>query len=172
MKKIIIVVVGAFFLSVAFGLVANAQMPKEGTISGTVNYAGTHKIIPLDKDRAVMVYDNMGVRLDDSGQGPFHGMSTHNVGVMYFEKGVGRLRGYMTNMDKDGDQYILELTEEASPLTGPVNGTGKILGGTGKFTGIQGGIEYTRTNLRPVADGTHQAVSKFKGSWKIVEPKK
>ena len=171
MKKIIAIVI-TLFLSVAFGLVANAQMAKEGTSSGTVTYAGTHKVIPLDKDRFVMVYDNMGVRLDDGGQGPFHGMSTHNVGIMYFEKGVGRLRGYMTNMDKDGDQYILELTEEASPLTGPVNGTGKILGGTGKFTGIQGGIEYTRTNLRPVADGTHQAVSKFKGSWKIVEPKK
>ena len=171
MKKIIAIVI-TLFLSVAFGLLANAQMAKEGTSSGTVTYAGTHKVIPLDKDRFAMVYDNMGVRLDDSSQGPFHGMSTHNVGVMYFEKGVGRLRGYMTNMDKDGDQYILELTEEASPLTGPINGTGKILGGTGKFTGIQGGIEYTRTNLRPVADGTHQAVSKFKGSWKIVEPKK
>ena len=171
MKKIIAIVI-TLFLSVAFGLLANAQMAKEGTSSGTVTYAGTHKVIPLDKDRFAMVYDNMGVRLDDSGQGPYHGMSTHNVGVMYFEKGVGRLRGYMTNMDKDGDQYILELTEEASPLTGPINGTGKILGGTGKFTGIQGGIEYTRTNLRPVADGTHQAVSKFKGSWKIVEPKK
>ena len=171
MKKIIAIVI-TLFLSVAFGLLANAQMAKEGTSSGTVTYAGTHKVIQLDKDRFVMVYDNMGVRLDDSGQGPYHGMSTHNVGVMYFEKGVGRLRGYMTNMDKDGDQYILELTEEASPLTGPINGTGKILGGTGRFTGIQGGIEYTRTNLRPVADGTHQAVSKFKGSWKIVEPKK
>jgi len=78
----------------------------------------------------------------------------------------------MFNMDKDGDQYIVELTEEAAPQTGPISGTGKIIGGTGKFTGIQGGIEYTRTNLRPVADGTHQAVSKFKGSYKIVEPKK
>ena len=172
MKKIIIVVVGAFFLSVAFGLVANAQMPKEGTISGTVNYAGTHKIIPLDKDRAVMVYDNMGVRLEESGQGPFHGLSTHNIGIAYYEKGVGRLRGYMIHMDKDGDQYLVELTEEAAPMTGPINGTGKIIGGTGKFTGIEGGIEYTRTGLRPVADGTHQAVSKFKGSYKIVEPKK
>lgn len=172
MKKIIIAVVGTLFLSVALGLVANAQVPKEGTLSGTVNYAGTHKIIPLDKERAVLVYDNMGVRLEDSGQGPFHGLSTHNTGIAYYEKGVGRLRGYMFNMDKDGDQYIVELIEEAAPQTGPISGTGKIIGGTGKFTGIQGGIEYTRTNLRPVADGTHQAVSKFKGSYKIVEPKK
>jgi len=173
MKKIIIAVVGTLFLSVAFGLVADAQVPKEGTFSGTVTYAGTHKFMPLDKERFVMFYDNTGVRVDDSGQGPFHGMSTHNVGVIYFEKGVGRLRGYITNMDKDGDQFLLELTEEASRLGAePTDGTGKIIGGTGKFTGIQGGMEYTRRSMRAVADGTHQSVSKFKGSYKIVELKK
>ena len=172
MNKIIIAVVGTFFLSVAFGLVANAQIPNEGTFSGTNTYAGTHKVFPLDKECFVMVYDNMGVRADDSGQGPFHGMSSHNVGVLYYEKGVGRLRGYITNVDKDGDKVLTELTEEGGQFGKPTNGTGQFIGGTGKFTGIQGGFEYTRTNLRPVADGTHQAVSKFKGSYKIVEPKK
>ncbi len=173
MKKIIIGVLGTIFLYIAFGPVAYAQMPKEGTFSGTNTYAGTQKIMPLDKDRFVMVYDNIGVRMEDSGQGPFNGMSTHNVGVIYFEKGVGRLRGYITNMDKDGDQVLVELTEEASQLGGnPTNGIGKIIEGTGKFAGIQGGFEYTRQTMRPVADGTHQAVSKFKGSWKIVEPNK
>jgi hypothetical protein len=173
MKKIIVAIVGMLFLSAVFGSVVYAQMPKEGTFSGTVTYAGTNKIMPLDKDRFVMFYDNMGVRMEDSGKGPFHGMSTHNVGVMYFEKGVGKLRGYITNMDKDGDQVLAELTEEASQLgVEPTNGTAKIIGGTGKFTGIEGGFEYTRRSLRPVVDGTHQAVSKFKGSWKIVEPKK
>lgn len=83
MKKIIAIVI-TLFLSVAFGLVANAQVPKEGTLSGTVNYAGTHKLIPLDKERAVLVYDNMGVRLEDGGQGPFHGLSTHNMGITYY----------------------------------------------------------------------------------------
>jgi len=171
MKKIIIAVIGAFFLSVALGLVANAQMPKEGTSSGTNTYAGTHKVIPLDNDRFVMVYDNMGVRVDDSGQGPFHGMATHNVGVAYFEKGVGRLKGYITSIDKDGDKIFIELTEEASQIASPTNGTGKLIGGTGKFSGIQGTMEYTRRNMRPVADGTHQAISKYKMSWKIVEAK-
>jgi hypothetical protein len=173
MKKIIVAIVGMLFLSVVFGPVVYAQMPKEGTFSGTNTYAGTQKIMPLDKDRFVMVYDNMGVRMEDSGQGPFNGMSTHNVGVIYFEKGVGKLRGYITNMDKDGDQVLVELTEEASQLGGkPTNGTGKIIGGTGKFTGIEGGYEYTRSTMRPVINGTHQAVSKFKGIWKIVEPMK
>jgi len=79
-------------------------MAKEGTLSGTVTYAGTHKIIPLDKERFVMVYENMG--------------------------------------------------------------------GTGKFKGIEGNMEYNRRNMRPVEKGTHQAISRGKGTWKIVEPKK
>ena len=100
-------------------------------------------------------------------------MSTRNVGVMYFENGVGRLRGYVFNVDKDGDKVIMELTEEASHLAPkPTSGTAKIIGGTGKFKGIEGNMEYTRRNMRPVAKGTHQSISRGKGTWKIVEPKK
>jgi hypothetical protein len=171
MKKMIIAVVGTFFLSVAFGLVAYAQMPKEGTFSGANSYAGTGKVTALDKDRLVIFYENMGTQVEDSGQGPLHGMSTHNFGIQYIEKGVGKTRGYMIWMDKDGDKILWELTEESSQLVGPSTGAGKIMGGTGKFTGIQGSMEYTRRSMRPVVDGTHQAIAKDKGSWKMVEPK-
>ena len=149
-----------------------AKWQKKDRLSGTNTYAGTHKIIPLDKEHLVLVYENMGVRASDSGEGPFHGMSTHNVGVMYFENGVGKLRGYVISADKDGHKFIIELTEEASQLSPkPTSGKGKIIGGTGKFKGIQGGIEYTRQNVYPAAKGTHQAVSKMKGTYKIVETK-
>jgi hypothetical protein len=171
MKKIIIAVVGTFFLSVAFGLVADAQMPNEGTFAGTNSYAGTYKVTALDKDRLVMSYENTGTQVEDSGQGPLHGMSTHNTGIIYFQKGVGKLRAYMTWMDKDGDKILWELTEDATQLVGPSTGTGKIMGGTGKFMGMEGSMEYTRRSMRPVADGTTQAIAKHKGSWKMVESK-
>jgi hypothetical protein len=83
MKRVIVASILAFVLLFAFGLVAYGEMAKEGTLSGTVTYAGTHKIIPLDKERFVLVNENMGVRVSDSREGPFHGMSTRNVGVMY-----------------------------------------------------------------------------------------
>jgi hypothetical protein len=172
MKRVIVASILSFVLLFAFGSVAYGEMAKEGTISGTLTYAGTHKIIPLDKNNFVFTYENRGVRVSDSREGPFHGMSTHNQGIMYFEKGVGRLRGYLISVDKDGDKMITELTEENSQLGGPpTSGTGKIVGGTGKFKGIQGEYEYTRQNMYPVAEGTHQAVSKFKGNYKIVETK-
>jgi hypothetical protein len=172
MKKVIVASIIAFVLLSAFGLVAYGEMAKEGKLSGTVTYAGTHKFYPLDKERVVMVYENMGVRVSDSRKGPFHGMSTRNVGIMYFEEGVGKLRGYIINADKDGDKVIMELTEEASQTGQPASGTGKIIGGTGKFKGIEGNMEYTRRGMRPVEKGTHQSISRGKGTWKIVEPKK
>lgn len=171
MKKIIIAVVGTVFFSVVFGLVTEAQMTKEGTFAGTNSYAGTWKLTALDKDRLVISYENTGTQVEDSGQGPLHGMSTHNTGIQYIEKGVGKTRGYMTWVDKDGDKILWKLTEDATQLLGPSTGTGKVMGGTGKFTGMEGSMEYTRRSMRPVADGTTQAIAKHKGSWKMVEPK-
>jgi hypothetical protein len=172
MKRVIVASILSFVLLLAFGMVAYGEMAKEGSLSGTNTYAGNHKAIPLDEKRFILVYENMGVRASDTGEGPFHGMSTRNQGIMYFENGIGRLRGYLISVDKDGDKMMTELTEENSQLGGPpTSGTGKIIGGTGKFKGIQGEYKYTRQNLKPVAEGTHQAVSKFKGTYKIVETK-
>ena len=73
---------------------------------------------------------------------------------------------------QDGDKVIIELTEEGIQLgPNPVSGKGKIVGGTGKFKGIEGSIEYTRRSMRPAAEGTHQAISRGTGTWKIIEPK-
>jgi hypothetical protein len=171
MKRVIVASILSLVLLLAFGMVAYGEMAKEGLLSGTNTYAGTHKIIPLDKERFVLVYENMGVRTSDSSEGPFHGLSSRNVGVMYFENGVGRLRGYIFNTDKDGDKFISEITEKSPWGPGPKSGTGKILGGTGKFKGIQGEYEYTRHSMYPAAEGTHQSISKFKGTYKIVETK-
>jgi len=65
----------------------------------------------------------------------------------------------------------MELNEDSTQLgPNPTSGTGKIVGGTGKFKGIQGNMEYTRMNMRPAAEGTHQAISRGTGTWKIVGP--
>jgi hypothetical protein len=172
MKRIIMVSILTLVMLVVFSLVAYGEMAKEGTLSGTVTYAGTHKVIALDKKNFVYTYESRGVRVSDSGEGPFHGMSTHNVGVVCFENGVGRLKGYIFNLDKDGDKVVMELTEEGKTLEpGPISGTAKIIGGTGKFKGIEGNLEYTRRSMKPIEKGTHQAISRGKGTWKIVEPK-
>ena len=128
-------------------------------------------LYPIDKENLAFTYENFGVRVSDDKKSPFHGMSTHNIGIMYFQNGVGRLRGYIYNVDKDGDKVVMELTEEGIKMgSNPISGKAEIVGGTGKFKGIQGSSEYTRTMMQPAAEGTHQAISRGKGTWKIVEP--
>jgi hypothetical protein len=112
MKRVIVASILSLVLLFTLGMVAYGEMAKEGSLSGTNTYAGTHRMIPLDKEHFVLVYENMGVRGSDTGDGPFHGMSTRNQGIMYFEKGVGRLGGYMVSVDKDGDKMITELTKK------------------------------------------------------------
>jgi hypothetical protein len=170
MIRAIKVVFFVIFLSIISVHYSYAEMAQEGNFSGTNFYSGSHKVIPLDKEHFAISYENFGVRVSDSKAGPFHGMSSHNIGVFYFKNGVGKLRGYVINTDKDGDKVIMEINEDASQMApNSTKGKGKFLEGTGKFKGIQGSMEYTRQNMRPAEKGTHQAISKFTGTYKIVQ---
>lgn len=168
MRRTIMASVLTFVLLGTFGLVANAQMAKEGTGSTTTMYSGTPKHIPIDKDHFVIIYQTEGVTVSDTGKGPFHNMSHRNVGIIYFEKGVGKLLGYIILTDLDGDKVLIEIREDKTQLPPAVNsGTGKYIHGTGKFSGIEGTMEYKRRYLRPATKETFQAISKAKGRWKL-----
>jgi hypothetical protein len=73
----------------------------------------------------------------------------------------------------DGDKVIVELKEDKTLPAPNVNkGTGKFVGGTGKFAGIEGTMEYTRYYVKPAKKGTVQAVAHTKSHWKLPETKK
>ena len=168
MRKIIVASLLTLAFSVAFGAVANAEMAKEGTGSGTCMYSGTFELIPLDKEHVVMTYEAKGACVSDTGKGPFNNVSLYNVGTIYLEKGVGRVLGYITLTDPDGDKVLIEVKEDNAKPEPTVNsGTGKYLCGTGKFAGIEGTTEYKRWFVRPATKDTFQQISKTKSSWKI-----
>ncbi len=173
MKRVIVASILALFFLVAFVPISNAEMAKEGTDSGTNVYTATSTMVSLDKDRSAIAFELLGVYLSDTGGGPFHNMSTHSVGVIYFDKGVGETLGYMVMTAPDGDKVLLDLKEDKTlPPPNPNKGTGKYLGGTGKFAGIEGTLEYSRYYTRPSKKGVGQAVSRVKSHWKIPEAKK
>lgn len=129
-----------FALASAGQVFAQSQMSDSGT-----NYASaTMKAMPIDKDHVVLIWDQMGVRLDDSGKGPFHNVATHLAMIIYIDKGVEQDHGYLTDSDKDGDKLIWEIW--AFPI-GSRTGKGKIIGATGKFEGMEGTMDYV---LEPV----------------------
>ncbi|MCK4788476.1 MAG: hypothetical protein KAV87_32345 [Desulfobacteraceae bacterium] len=169
MRKIIVASVLTFIFLVAFGPLADAQMAKQGTFSGTAVYSGTYKVMPLEKDTYVVTFEHTGVLTSDTGKGPLHNMSVHCVGFHYYEKGIAKKSmGYEVYTDPDGDKVLTEFTDLEYHRTAKVKkGTVKFLGGTGKFAGIEGTFEYTRYTVRPAVKGTYQGISKLKGSWKL-----
>ena len=131
-----------------------SQTQKEMTLTGTNIGGATFKTVGLDQDHSVMQVEFMGVRVDESGGGPFHEISTHVVAIGYVDKGVLTFKGIETHADKDGDKVIWEIAQSPGAARG--TGTGKIIGATGKFTGWQGTMEYATKVPKGFPDGTNR----------------
>jgi hypothetical protein len=160
----------ALFILAAFTQPSIAEMPKEGSGSATTIYSGTFTAAPADKEHYVVHYTNKGGMVSEEKNSPFNNMSVYNVGTMYFENGVGRLTGYMTCTDPEGDKVVIEITETNSkpaPAPGGNSGTGKFIYGTGTFKGIEETTEYQGWYVHPATQDTYQAIGKSTAAWKI-----
>ena len=164
MKKIIVASVLALAVLIAFGLVASAEMPKQGISSGTMTYSGTHKIILLGKERLQMNYEVMGVYV---GEGPLNNSSFRCIGGLHAVKGTfDDDCGSCAFITPNGDQAF--ATYKAKGKVGASSkGTYTWVGGTGKLTGLSGEGELIRINVRPITKGTFQGYAKVKGHWKL-----
>ena len=67
-------------------------------------------------------------------------------------------------IDPAGDQFVLEWETTGAVLGKRIVGSSVLLGGTGKFKGIAGTMQFesSTTEVRPIADGTYQGWSKLK----------
>jgi len=166
MKKTIFASVLCLALLVTFGLPAEAQMAKEGTYTGKMVISLTLKSIAVG-DRLIVGYEYMGVFLNDRGEGFLHNASVRGLGAFHAEnvKGVfeyDRSSGVL--IDSDGDQVI--FTHEVAGSFDSVR-TLTFHGGTGKYTGIQGGGEWTWVQTRSATEVTAQGYAIHKGHWKL-----
>ena len=140
MKKWLLIFLLSLALAIAWGGKGFAQTKKEMTFSGTHYWASKPKAFQVDPDRSIRHMELLGVRVNDSGDGPFHGASVHIVAVAYSSKGYNGFRAYETWTDKDGDKVIWELMDTPP---GASTSPGRLIEGTGKYTGWQGTVEYT-----------------------------
>jgi hypothetical protein len=167
MKRVIIVVVGTFFLSVALGLVANAQVPKEGTTSFISTLSCTAKALPMEQEGVQMTYEGMGVMIGDTPEDLFHNASLRCLGALHVVKGeYNDDRCFCVSKRPDGDQIFLRY-EGAGKAGGMYKGTWTIIGGTGKLVGIQGSVQATGTTAPRAAEGTFQIYDRDKGHYKL-----
>jgi hypothetical protein len=121
--------------------------------TGTNYGSGTMKVAPIDKDLWVASLEQLGIRVDERGKGPFHLLSTEISMVMYQDKTGLHYHGYETYVDMDGDKVFWEIWDAVG------KGTGKAIAGTGKFAGIEGTMEFVLMNPpKPFPEGTIRAV--------------
>lgn len=155
MKRFLFIAFLSFILTVTWGSESFAQAKKEIELSGTHYWSSTPKVFRIDQDKIIMESELLGIRVNDSNDGPFHGASVHIVGVSYRGKGYFGFRGYETWTDKDGDKLIWELLDTPP---GSSKSPARILGGTGKYTGWEGTMEYTLQFPKPFPEGTSRGI--------------
>ena len=155
MKKCLWIMVLTLALSIAYGAEGFAQIKKEMTFSGTHYFSTTPKVFQVEPGRFIQQSEILGVRVNDSGDGPFHGASVHIVSVMYLTKGYAGFRGYETWTDKDGDKVIWELLDTPA---GASSSPARLIGATGKYTGWEGTVEYTLQFPKSFPDGTRRGI--------------
>lgn len=75
-----------------------------------------------------------------------------------------------TYTDADGDQIYESADFDDQPLDEPHVGTGRWLGGTGKYEGLTGVFEIRTRTLRPARDGIVQYVGTKQGRFSLPPP--
>jgi hypothetical protein len=145
-----------------------ADLPKEGTFSGSYYAFGTFKATQVGKELLLEVFDDNGPSL---GNGLLDHTTWHCWGTANFVNGVGAPHGSCVATDPKGDQISFDFEQEkwSSLDAKNVPGSGKITGGTGKFSGISGGQSFVVhvNEFRTAVEGTYAAYATFQGSYKL-----
>jgi len=127
------------------------------------------KVLPLGPERGYNTSESFGVVLSDTGEGLFHNVTIHCISANFGEKGSWEGEGYCAYTLKDGEKVFLSIKlggKYGTPMP-PAKGTAKMIGGTGKYSGIEGRTEYTQYFLRPSAEGIVQVYNKAKIIYKL-----
>ena len=162
------VLVGLVFIVVAAPASAQSSLPKEGSGSLTAYITSTWKVLTLGpgQERTQGTYEGPGVATNDAGQGFMHNVAARCLGSWYAEKGAFEEHGSCLYVDRDGDQVYTRYRAEGGPGL-PTRSKGNFVGGTGKYSGIQGSTDATRSSLRSTMDGTGASISKVTYSYKL-----
>lgn len=86
-----------------------------------------------------------GVTFNELGKGPLHMGKVACSLSIFSRKDIKKVIGFCTHEDKNGDEIFIQYGGTSSK-EGEWNGTDDIIGGTGKYKGIQGSGPYSCTN--------------------------
>ena len=167
MKKAFITLVFTLFLLNTAGNVLSEEMAKEGPYKSKNYVTGTAKALPMGEERLQLTYEGSGIYMSDTEGGFLNNASVHVLGAVHAVKGTFEEdSGSMVLTVPDGDKAFVTYKGSGN-LGKDAKGTYTYVGGTGKYTGITGGGEFTRSHLQPASKGGWSAITLFKGNWKL-----
>lgn len=100
-----------------------------------------------------------------------HNQTGRCLGVWFLDEGAATYQQnvHCTYVDTDGDQIFERADFDTQPLQGPRVGTGRWLGGTGKYAGISGVFEIRVQGLRSAREGLVQYLGTKHGQFHLPE---
>jgi hypothetical protein len=160
----------AFTLSSAVFNVAAmaAELPKDGSFGGTETGAGTYKLYPVGKDRAVFNWEINGVTI---GTGIVDHVTRHCYGEGNVAGSLEWANATCIMTDTAGDQILAVGNSDKHEHDKAYNWTGTLVAGTGKYAGITGDVTWASES--PVAFRMADPAASFgyagtiKGSYKL-----
>ena len=166
MMKVSMAIILTLLLLITAGPAIGEEMAKQGFATGTTGFTTTYQMLPQGKEYLQTNYDARGVVATDNEASPLYMSSVQCVGASKAIKGEYKEFGLCTYTRPDGDQ-IYGSYEGAGKMGVAAYGTMTFVGGTGKFEGMTGGGEWTRTPLKGPAKGAGASISKLTYHWKI-----
>ena len=166
MKKAGTILMIILFAGALAGKVFCEEIPKEGSWTGKNYFTGTSKVLAMGQERLQLNYEGSGVFVNDSGKGIVHLASFYALGTMHAVKGVFEETGFLVMTATDGDK-IYGTYKSSGTFGKPVNATYTWVGGTGKYTGIEGSGEFTRYALQNATEVVFTSTSTLKGKYKL-----
>jgi hypothetical protein len=138
MRLTLAVVISTFSLATFSGAIYAQGLPKSGSIHFLAGLGSAYTEVEVaEKRQQGTVLDN-GVTYNQKGSGPLHVGSVHCATAYMLLEGAGVFKGYCTWGDGDGDKIFTQFDGAGTP-DGKSDGKHQITGGTGKYSGIQGG---------------------------------
>lgn len=131
------VILAAFSFAALCGASGAQQLPKSGTISFHTGYQVKSEAFTVADKHMQGHGTAFGVTFNDKGSGPLHGGPATCFFTFSVIDGRGKNKGYCSFGDADGDRILTDWYGNAFP-DGNNDGVNEIVGGTGKYAGIQG----------------------------------
>ena len=170
LRKSMVSILTLLILATAAPVVAE-EMAREGSSTVRAYWTVTMTALPMGKELVQINYEGYGVVVGDTEKSLLHNASAHAVGGMLISKGVYENESGLATYTRPDGEKIFVTFKGSGQMGKSAKGIGTIVGGTGKFEGITGTMEYNRYQLRPPAKGAGASVMIGKGTWKLPEKK-